>query len=136
MDAAINERQDHEPRTLAQEALAECPQYVEHICGIFSACRSSLRAGEDTIAMNTFARGASDLGQFIKLFTHINRIAQPESTQVTDAYAKEMHACISSIDLAMHKGDMVAVSDEIDSRLVPLLQRFPEVAREVGSGLC
>ncbi len=124
-----------DPIPLARAALAESPEYLRHICTTMSACGESLRAGQDDEGMIFFARGASDLGQFIQLFGHMAAIARPSQASNTDAFKVDLYGAVKAIDDSITRQDMVALSDDIETRLVPLLQRWDGVAAELESGL-
>lgn len=120
---------------IACEALANSPMYLNHICYTLSECGQSLRAGNDQDGLNYFARGASDLGEFIQLFGRMSTVAKSDKVDKTEAFKNNLLSVMKSLEGAINRFDFVTLTDEIDSKLVPLLQSWEDVEQELASGL-
>ncbi len=94
-----------------------------------------MRTGFDQEGMSSFARGASDLGQFVQLFDHMATLARPIQAEATNAFKQELLECVRAIESALKRQDLVMMSDEIETNLVPLLQGWDAVAQELHAGL-
>ena len=119
---------------MAQEALADTPMYIDHISNTFSICADSLRAGNDREGMYAFARGASDLDQFIQLFHQVKSISKPSTVQSIDTFNNDLTECIRGLEVALTEQDMVALSDGIEGNLLSILPRWESVAEELNAG--
>jgi hypothetical protein len=119
---------------LARQVLAECPEYIQHICNTLENCGRNLRAGNDEIGLFAFARGTSDLQQFVQLLIRMTSIARPAPAMALATFQNELRSCLREIELTMHRQDLVSMSDEIERALVPLLQTWNTVASELQAG--
>lgn len=125
----------NEARSIAQQALAETPTYVEHISQMFSDCVIRFRQGDDRTGLTTFARGMSDLNQFIQLLFRVAYEAGAPSAGHSEEFQQELAACINQMQDSLVKQDIVALSDGIEGGLLPLLSQWTPVAEELNQGL-
>ncbi len=119
---------------MAMEALADSPIYVDHICNLLSSSGTCFRSGDDQTGLGSFARGTSDLDQFLRLFDQIMTVSCPTNTIATNAFREDINASIHALEQALISQDLVTMSDEIESRLVPILQRWDDVLQELHAG--
>lgn len=122
-------------KEMARQALDESPVYMEHIYNTFHDCTQQLHAGNDKEGLDAFARGASDLGEMLKLLEHIDSVATPNQPVATDAFREGIISCVKGLEQSMLQQDLVALSDHIEGKLLTLLPMWDEVAQEMDAGL-
>ncbi len=120
---------------MARQALDDSPVYMEHIYRTFHDCTQKLHAGNDREGLNAFARGATDLGELLKLLEHINAVADPEEPVATSAFKQCLVECVRGLEESMLQQDLVALSDGIEGKLLNLLPMWDQVAQEMDAGL-
>lgn len=120
---------------MARQALEDSPIYMEHIFKTFHDCTQQLHAGNDQEGLSAFARGASDLGELLKLLEHVSAVASPSEPVVTDAFKQGLVECVRGLEESMLQQDLVALSDGIEGKLLNLLPMWDQVAREMDAGL-
>jgi hypothetical protein len=120
---------------VARAALDESATYVEHISSILAACAQQLQAGEDQAAMMSFARGTSDLQQFVELLERMTVAANPTVSEETHAFRRELFECIRQLESALIGQDYIALSDGIEGGMLPLFPRWDGVRQELSNGL-
>lgn len=120
---------------MTRQALNDSPVYIEHICQTFRDCTQKLQAGDDREGLNAFARGASDLGEMIKLLEQIAAVANPSQPVATDAFKSGLVECVRGLEQAMLRQDLVSLSDGIEDKLLNLLPTWDGVAQEMSDGL-
>lgn len=121
--------------TLARQALEDSAMYVDHISNLLAQCSQHLQCGEDQEAMMSFARGTSDLEQFVQLVDAVVNLARPDDTAEISSFKGDLFDCVQNLEQAMVGQDFVALSDQIDGVLLPLLPRWRGVATELDQGL-
>lgn len=119
---------------LARQALADSPIFVEHIAGTLSRSIQSLRTGDDTAGLNAFARGISDLEQFVQLFSSMLAVVRPDPTPLAGVFEQELLDCVRGMEIAFYEQDIVTLTDSIEASLLPLLTRWEEVGQELQAG--
>lgn len=117
---------------MARQSLDDSPMYLDHIASMLCTSVDSFRSGDDTEGMNAFARGVSDLEQFIQLFNTLINVAKPDAATETDAFKDDLFDCIRDLEVAMNNQDIVGLSDSIDANLLKILPRWGGVAEELG----
>lgn len=122
-------------KQMTRQALEESPVYMDHIWRTFHECTCQLQAGCDQEGLNAFARGASDLGEFIKLLEQIEAVAQPQEHEATESFKISLRGCVQGLEDSMLQNDLVALSDGIEGQLLNLLPRWDLVAQEMDVGL-
>jgi hypothetical protein len=127
--------QNTELLDLAMQSLDDSPVYMEHIGNTMSLCVQNLRTGNDSDGMSAFARGVSDLEQFIQLFDHISNVARVNQDVEIEAFKQDLVSVVRGLEVALTSNDMIALSDGIDGNLLPLLPRWGGVARELSDGV-
>lgn len=120
---------------LALEALDNSPIYVEHIYNQLSSAVENLQQGNDQAGLNAFARSTTDLDQFIQLFEQMVALAKPSPCVATNMFREDMMNSIYGLEQAMIAQDLVALSDNIATNLMPILPRWTEVEGELRNGL-
>ncbi len=120
---------------LAHQALDDCPIFVDHICQTMAQCTEKLQAGDDTEGLSAFARGASDLGEFLKLVDQLTSISNASNEVAIKEYRTQIHDCVVGMEKSMKQMDLVALSDDIEGGLLPLLPKWDAVAEEVRQSL-
>jgi len=120
---------------LAREALDQTPTYVEHIFSTFSASGQSIREGNDKDGLTFFARGASDLAQFIELFEQMASISNPPEATAMKTFRINMASFVNAMQTALTNMDLVTLSDEIEVRSGPLFNSWGDVQQELQIGL-
>ncbi len=123
-----------EVSALATMALKNTPEYVDHIKGVFGSCLEHLRSGADREAMMSLARGADDLHQFTLLIGLMVDASQG-TLQGTARFRRELDRCVAEMQRALVANDLIAVSDQIDDVLLPLLQSWDVAADELAGDL-
>ena len=83
----------------------------------------------------SFARGTSDLEQFVQLVDAVVNLARPDDTAEISSFKGDLFDCVQNLEQAMVGQDFVALSDQIDGVLLPLLPRWRGVATELDQGL-
>lgn len=120
---------------MARQALEDSPVYMEHIFQTFHDCTEQLHAGNDKEGLSAFARGATDLGELLKLLEHISAVASPREPVATDAFKNGLVECVRGLEQSMLQQDLVALSDGIEGKLLNLLPMWEQVAQEMDAGL-
>ncbi|MFH1132613.1 MAG: hypothetical protein V1754_14860 [Pseudomonadota bacterium] len=120
---------------IARDVLGESAIYVEHIGGLLAMCAEQLQAGADKEAMMCFARGTSDLEQFVRLLDQMWNVARPERIDEITSFKEDLSEAVRSLETALVSQDYVALSDQIEGGVLPLLPRWEGVALELSAGL-
>jgi hypothetical protein len=121
--------------SLAKQALADSESYLTHIAQLMSSAADQLRAGQDRDGLSTFARGASDLYEFLQLLEQLILAAKPSSQGETDAFRKQLHQAVGTLDGVLRAQDLGSLSDRIEDCLLPIVPRWPAVTAELSVGL-
>lgn len=131
----MNQPAEVELFAVAEQALSDSETYLVHIANLMGTAAEHLRAGRDRDGLSTFARGASDLSEFMKLFEHLIATAQPRQADATDAFRCQLHEVVGELDEVLRAQDLVSLSDRIEARLLPIVPDWPAVTAELGQGL-
>ena len=118
---------------LLQQALADTPEYITHIRGLFESCAENLRDGDDRQAMMALARAADDLHQFTLLVGLMVDAAEGMELPDTQRFRDALDVCIKGIQEALVADDLISVSDQIDSDLLPLLPTWNQAIAELSA---
>jgi hypothetical protein len=120
---------------IARSTLDEVPGYLEHVAGLMASSGNNLRAGNDSAGLNDFARGASDLALLVELVQRLTAVSGPNPSKATDAFASGMAESVRFLDQALTRHDLVALGDGIEGQLLPVLDSWEAVDRELRDAL-
>lgn len=125
---------NEQARNLAEQALADSPQYVDHISALFDRCSQRIRSGNQRDAMIDLARAADDLHQFSMLIDMVSQSVAPHAKSA-DTFRSDLESCLGELEHALVAEDMAAVSNYIDQDLLPIFPRWSDVANDLHAAM-